>query len=98
MKAVLDDQFVKTKNAVKKDSRGRIALGADVTDDLFSVSRNKHGQYLLTPVAQIPAHEAWLWNNEEALESVRRGLQDAAAGRVQTIGSFSEFAELEVDD
>lgn len=31
---------------------------------------------------EIPADEQWLWNNKEALASVRRGLADSKAGRV----------------
>ncbi|MBI5970256.1 MAG: hypothetical protein HY884_03805 [Deltaproteobacteria bacterium] len=30
----------------------------------------------------IPASEIWLYKNNEALESVRRGLKDAAKGKV----------------
>lgn len=98
MARILDDQFVDTKTAVKKDSRGRIALGPDVAEEMFSVSRNRHGQYLLTPVVQVPAHEAWLWTNPAAMASVQKGLADAKAGRVKSIGSFAEHADLEVED
>ena len=33
----------------------------------------------------IPAPEAWLYQNREALESVRRGLKDAASGKVSKL-------------
>jgi hypothetical protein len=40
----------------------------------------------------IPDSEAWLYRNRKALASVRRGLQDAAAGRTRSLGSFAQFA------
>jgi len=33
----------------------------------------------------IPTSEAWLYKNKEALESVRRGLKDAAKSRVSKL-------------
>ena len=78
---ILDEDFVEVKSAARRDSRGRVAVGTDNAADLYVVSRNAHGQLLLTPVVQVPAHEMWLWNNPNALDSVRRGLADAAAGR-----------------
>jgi len=36
--------------------------------------------------------EAWLYRNPKALASVRRGLQDVAAGRTRSLGSFAQFA------
>lgn len=33
----------------------------------------------------IPASEAWLYKNKESLESVRRGLKDAAKGRISKL-------------
>ena len=33
----------------------------------------------------IPASEIWLYKNKEVLESVRRGLKDAAKGRISKL-------------
>ncbi len=33
----------------------------------------------------IPTSEAWLYKNKEALESIRRGLKDAAKGRISKL-------------
>ena len=33
----------------------------------------------------IPSSEAWLYKNKEALESVSRGLKDAAKGRISKL-------------
>lgn len=33
----------------------------------------------------IPTSEAWLYKNKEALENVRRGLKDAAKGRISKL-------------
>ena len=38
---------------------------------------------------KVPASEVWLFNNPEALASVRRGLADAAKGKVSKIDAAS---------
>jgi len=91
-------EFVETKTPVQADDRGRITLGKQASNKQYSVRENARGELLLTPVVSIPAHEAWLYNNPQALASVRKGLADAAAGRVHDLGSFAEFADLEIDE
>ena len=97
MPEILDEDFTQMKT-VSQDARGRVTVGKAGEARQYSVSRNRHGQILLTPVVQIPEYEVWLWRNPEALASIRRGLDDEAAGRVHDLGSFAPYADLETDD
>lgn len=42
----------------------------------------KDGKIVLDPMKAVPEREAWLYQNPEALASVKRGLKDAAEGKV----------------
>jgi hypothetical protein len=60
----------------------KIQIPEGVTYHVYS---NSLGQIILDPQVTIPASEAWLFNNPDALASVRRGLNDAAQGRVSKV-------------
>ncbi|MFL6247889.1 MAG: hypothetical protein ACJ74H_17840 [Thermoanaerobaculia bacterium] len=80
---------------VRPDSRKRIALGRaleDLGDASFNVYRDADGRIILDPQVTIPASEAWLFRNQKAIGSVRRGLAEAAEGDVEPLGSFAQFA------
>lgn len=51
----------------------------------YHIYKNSLDQIILDPQVTIPASEAWLFNNPDALTSVRRGLVDAAQGRVSKV-------------
>lgn len=77
---------------VRPDAKGRITLGhlADGVSGYILTETEDH-KLILEPQVEIPAREKWLFDNETALKSVKRGLQDAAAGRVNKKGSFKNF-------
>ena len=79
---------------VRPDSKGRITLGS-LTKGIssFVVVKDKDGRLTLEPYKEIPAREAWLFENPAALDKVRQGFADAAAGRLHDRGDFSQFAE-----
>src|SRR5574337_1667434 len=104
---LLDEHLTSVGNGTL-DSKRRIALtkaiealqaviGEDVERLRFKIACNKAGQILLSPEATIPLHEAWLYSNKTALESVRRGLEEGGRGKAGKIGSFAKHANDKID-
>lgn len=83
---------------VHPDAKGRIALGALAKGvSSFQVSTDRKGRIVLEPFVEIPAREQWLFKNKAALKQVLKGLDDAALGKVTSLGDFSKYVDLEID-
>lgn len=72
------------------DSLRQLKIGLDRVH--FMVYCNRAGQILLSPETTIPLHEAWLYKNPEALESVLRGMDQAKRGKLRKTKSFAKHA------
>lgn len=46
----------------------------------------------------LAEHEKWLYENRDAMASVKRGLEDLAAGRTHKRRSYAEYADAPVED
>jgi len=84
---IRDKDLKRIAEGVKPDSKKRVVLpkvlvGEGITYHIYS---NSIGQIVLDPQVTIPASELWLFNNPDAIASVRRGLSDAAQGRVSKV-------------
>lgn len=81
---------------LRPDAKGRITLGplAEGVSG-FSVTVTEDHKIVLEPFSEIPTREKWLYENKKALASVKKGLDDAAAGRVKSKGSFAKFTKEE---
>lgn len=83
-------------HTVRPDSKGRITLGPYAKGvSSFRIHPQKDGRLVLEPYTEIPAREAWLFENQAALTKVRKGLKDAAAGKISRRGDFSKFVDDE---
>ena len=106
--AVLDKHFEPVgEGALDKKNRVPVTralrtlrelFGEDLSRLRFTIASNKAGQILLSPEATVPAHEAWLYKNPDALAKVRRGLADAASGKLRDLGSFAKHADDDLDE
>lgn len=87
---MLPEKFDKT---VRPDSKGRIALG-ELARGVSSFHVSTDGdRIVLEPYAEVPAREKWLFENREALASVKRGLEASAAGKTRSRGSFAKYGK-----
>ena len=94
---IKDTVFELVANSVKPDSKKRIVLSRIGIAEgvMYHIYRNSFGQIVLDPQVSIPAYEAWLFKNEEALSSVSQGLVESAQSRTVSRGSFAEYNEDE---
>ena len=60
------------------DNKGRITLGKGYANQTVVVDDSNPNQLVIRKMVLIPAEEAWLYQNPDAVKSVRKGLQQAA--------------------
>lgn len=88
---VKDDGFELVAEFVRPDAKKRITLGlAGASKAVYQVYQNRLGQIILDPVKPVPAYEAWLYENPEALARVKQGLKDSAEGKRVYLGTFQD--------
>lgn len=79
---------------VQPDAKKRLSLGqASREASAYNIYSNSLGQIILDPVKTIPASEVWLYENSQALESVKQGLRESAEGKSVYLGSFAGHAK-----
>ncbi|MCE3230637.1 MAG: hypothetical protein K0R76_735 [Alphaproteobacteria bacterium] len=78
---------------LKPDAKGRVCLGplaAGVSS--YHLTYDKvSGKIVLEPYTEIPLQEAWLFQNGEALRSVRRGMKQSEGNNLKDAGSFAQY-------
>ena len=81
----INDEF-KEVDTRTIDDRNRLTLGELLKGSKrVRLYRNNRGEVLVQPVVEIPASELWLFQDKEALENVKKGLKDAAKGRISKL-------------
>ncbi len=95
-----NQNFHVVKEAILTNEEGNFTLGETAKAKDYRVLTNDAGQILIDPIdiEKIPEEQRWLWKNPEALGTVLRGIEQAARGEVHDLGSFAQYADLEIDD
>jgi hypothetical protein len=76
------------------DAKKRLSLGDALRGaTAYNIYRNPLGQVILDPVKTIPASEMWLYENTQALASVKQGLKESVEGKSVYRGSFAKHAK-----
>jgi len=88
------EDFVETGKNVRPDARRRIVLPAGLVMEEVSyhVYANSAGQIVLDPQVTIPATEVWLFENQDILKSIDKGMNEK---RVIDCGSYASYADDE---
>lgn len=68
------------------DAKGRVTLGLKFAGQTVVVDDSNPLCIQIRPVVLIPAAEAWLYKNNEAIGPVRKGLADAVDGNFANKG------------
>lgn len=91
---IKDTDFQLVSEFAQPDAKKRLSLGAALSDaTAYNIYRNPLGQLILDPVKAIPASEMWLYENPQALASVKQGLRESAEGKRVYRGSFAKHAK-----
>ena len=80
------------------DARRRVSLAKLLPDyEVCSFKAYTEGdKIILEPMAEIAAHELWLYNKPQALEEIREGLKQSQEGKVRKRGSFAQYAKDDI--
>lgn len=78
---LMERPMINSNNIKTVDSKGRVNVGMALAGSQVIVEEDSSG-VVVKPVKAVPAHEAWLWENEAALTAVKEGIEQAASGQV----------------
>ncbi|MBI4533389.1 MAG: hypothetical protein HY711_05520 [Candidatus Melainabacteria bacterium] len=90
--------WVDTGKETEPDNKHRVSLGTAVKTPAgvrYKVLQNDLGQILLDPVKTVPAYEAWIYENPDRIESIRRGIMQAQSGQLLSVNLGFEEGEEE---
>lgn len=88
-----NDDFQLVSEFAQPDAKKRLSLGGALNATAYNIYRNAFGQLILDPVKAVPASEMWLYENPQALASVKQGLRESAEGKSAYRGSFAKHVK-----
>lgn len=91
---IKNSDFELVSEFAQPDAKKRLSLGEAFRGaTAYNIYRNPLGQLILDPVKTVPVSEMWLYENPQALASVKQGLRESAEGKSVYRGSFAKYAK-----
>ena len=91
---IRNSDFELVSEFAQPDAKKRLSLGEALRGaTAYNVYSNPLGQLILDPVKTVPVSEMWLYENPQALASVKKGLRESAEGKSVYRGSFAKYAK-----
>jgi hypothetical protein len=91
---IKNPDFQLVSEFAQPDAKKRLSLGEALGGaSAYNIYRNPLGQLILDPVKTVPTSEMWLYENPQALASVKQGLKESAEGKSVYRGSFAKHAK-----
>jgi hypothetical protein len=91
---IKNSEFELVTEFAQPDAKKRVSLGGALSGaTAYNIYRNPLGQLILDPVRTVPASEMWLYENPQALASVKRGLKESVEGKSVFRGGFAKHAK-----
>jgi len=91
---IKSNDFELVSEFAQPDAKKRLSLGDALSGaTAYNIYRNTLGQVVLDPVKAVPVSEVWLYDNPQALASVKQGLRESAEGKSVYRGSFATHAK-----
>jgi hypothetical protein len=91
---IKNTDFQLVSEFAQPDAKKRLSLGEALHGaTAYNIYRNPLGQVILDPVKTVPVSEMWLYENAQALASVKKGLRESAEGKSVYRGSFARHAK-----
>ena len=89
---IKDENLTRIAESVKPDPKRRVYLpkALKIEGITYHIYVNNIGQVFLDPQVTIPASEAWLFENKDALALVDKGM---AEEQVIDLGSFAKYVK-----
>ena len=86
------------KKILRPDTKGRICLGnlAKGISGYKAIMNEATREIILKPYAEIQLREKWLFENEEALSSIKKGLEQSSRKETIYKGSFKKYTDEEI--
>ena len=83
------------KKILRPDTKGRICLGnlAKGISGYKAIMNESTREIILKPYAEVQLREKWLFENEEALSSIKRGLEQSSRKETIYKGNFAQYSD-----